>query len=148
MGRDAVGIILLFAWGGHLLLFTLPSLVLLFGVVGSRKRHPAPGPPFWSIALLSAVAFTLFRLAYLLHPYRAQGWAGIWEVHIRSLYNLPLAAAYLLAGGLLLWARLSVRHRPLARALLAGVLISLAVQLPATFCSPGLYPRLGVELHN
>ncbi len=143
-----MGIILLFAWGGHILLFTLPSLVLLGGIVGARKRHPAPGPPFWSIALLSALAFSLFRLAWLLLPFRAEGSAGIWEIHLRSLYNLPLAAAYLVAGALLLWARLSLRHRSLARALLAGLLISLALQLPATLCAPGLYPRLGVELHN
>jgi hypothetical protein len=141
-----MGFVLLFACAGHLALFTLPALAGLAVLCVVRRRSSERCAPFWPVAIPTAVLALAVRGLLLSREPLQTGTAAVWPLTFGALFQTALFATWAVALLVLLWSRAAPGHRGLARALLGGVLLSLALQLPATFLLGPAYQRIGIVL--
>lgn len=139
-----MGFVLLFAWAGHLVLFTGPGATC-FAALAWLRRGSAT---FWAVTSLSALAALSAQLASLAHAYRGAEQVGVWDATFRMLFSSALFAT-LLAGALVALAGIAnTRRRQRFPGLIAGLALSLALQLPLSMYAHDVFALIGIRLVN
>jgi hypothetical protein len=136
------GLALLFVWAAHAVAFTAPAAAGVTAL-GVRHRRPPRAAFWWTTVLTAAVAFAA-RVGYLVLRYRGAERVGHWEAHVDLLFSRAVIATWLLAAALLVTG-LAARTRRLD-GVVAGLCLSLALQLPLAFFASDVFGAQGVRL--
>lgn len=137
-----VGFVMLFAWFGHGVLFTFPGLASAAGFAWWNRARPK----FWVTFLVTAGAAIAAQVAWL--GYRVQGkeTLNVWDAMFRILFSHALFVTLGLAVILAIAGIANKKRRQRFPGLLAGLGLSLLVQLPLSFYGRWFYGLFDVRL--
>lgn len=139
-----MGLIALFVFAAHLVLFTGPGLALA-GVLLLKEKRP---PSFWAVVILFLLTAAGLRIYGVFLPFLDTGKAPLWPVIFSLLVSKSLFYSYLPLP--LFWiagiTRARLRQKsPFITAAAAGILLSFPAQFICAFFVNPLLSLLGLQ---